>query len=178
MTPVLDLLVGSVLELGAHDGSWHTGAILTRAGSNPVAVIELDALAANTLRVNWPTVRVLVADYHSALAGVGQYDSITFFGVLGHSHAPLDLIESAVIYVKPKRIFIEAEPGGLVRCVREGVNQPGQRQSRRLTCGLSLQLGMLIYRDALANLGYESIFTYTETQGHRAGFEYSVFERV
>lgn len=171
---LFDLLEGSVLELGPHSGQWFTQDILKH--SDRVAAIELDNIAVANLRAAYPQVDVKLADYHTAVQGVGYYDNVVVFGVLTHTHSPLGLIEDICNYIKPRRIFIESEPGGVVRCVREGVNQPGQRQSRRATCGLSIQLGTKVYKDALENLGYKPIRSYLETQGDKAGFEYTVFE--
>lgn len=172
---LFDLIKGSVLELGPHSGEWFTEDILKHTDS--VTAIELDSIAVDTLKRRYPTVDVKLADYHSAVKGVGLYDNVVLFGVLTHTHSPLGLVEDIVNYVGPKRIFLEAEPGGVVRCVREGVNQPGQRQSRKNTCGLSIQLGMKVYSDALENLGYRKIRSYLETQGDKAGFEYVVYEK-
>jgi len=171
---LFDLVEGSVLELGSHDGSWFTQYLVDRAGS--VCCIELDGIALARVREQWPRVRCLQADFHQAVSGVGCYDNVVLFGVLGHTPNPLGLLEDIVHYVKPRRIFLEAEPGGVVRCVREGVNQPGQRQSRRATCGLSIQLGTRIYTDALANLGYKPIRTYRESEGIKQGLEYTVYD--
>jgi hypothetical protein len=171
---LFDLVKGSVLELGPHDGTWFTHRLVEL--SDDVAVIELDGIAVARLRSGYPGVTVMLADYHTAVQGCGHYDSVVAFGVLTHSHSPLGLMEDICNYVKPHRIFIEAEPGNQVRCLREGVNQPGQRQSRRITSGLSIQLGSRIWIDALANLGYKVIRQYQETQGDRAGREYLVFE--
>jgi hypothetical protein len=173
---LFDLLEGSVLELGPHNGSWFTWAIVER--SQDVTAIELDNIAVGHLKATYPTVYVMLADYHTAVQGVGHHDCVILFGVLTHTHSPLGLLEDICNYVKPKRVFIEAEPGGIVRCVREGVNQPGQRQTRRGSSGLSIQLGTRIYVDALRNLGYKVIRTWTADQGDRTGREYSVFELV
>ena len=173
---LFDLLEGSVLELGPHNGLWFTWAIASR--SQDVTAIELDSIAVQVLKENCPTVNVMLADYHTAVQGVGHHDCVVLFGVLTHTHSPLGLLEDICNYVKPRRIFIEAEPGGIVRCVREGINQPGQRQTRRESSGLSLQLGSRIYVDALRNLGYKVIRTWTADQGDRTGREYSVFELI
>lgn len=171
---LFDLLEGSVLELGPHSGQWFTQHIVKH--SDCVTAIELDAIAVQTLRQNFPQITVQQADYHTAVQGVGYHDNVVAFGVLTHTHSPLGLIEDICNYIKPRRIFIEAEPGGIVRCVREGVNQPGQRQARRLTSRLSIQLGTKIYKDALENLGYDQIAQWPCPEGDRRGREYSVYQ--
>lgn len=171
---LFDLIEGSVLELGPHDGSWFTGALLNR--SSQVSVIELDSNAVSGLTRNCPGANVIQDDYHTAVKTVGYFDNVVLFGVLTHTPSPLGLLEDIVNYVKPARIFIEAEPGGVVRCVRESNNEPGQRQSALATCGLSIQLGTRIYKDALENLGYKPIRSYLEKQGDKAGFEYTVYD--
>ena len=173
---LFDLVEGSVLELGPHDGSWYTPYLEAR--TDRMACIELDSIASAELRRRFPAIQVYTADFHTSVQGVGHWDTVVLFGVLGHSHAPLALLEDVCNYVEPQRIFIEAESGGQVSCRREGVNQPGQRQSRRPTCGLSLQLGSRIYSDALANLGYQPLRSYLCDQEPRKGWVYSVFERV
>ncbi len=173
---LFDLVSGSVLELGPHDGSWFTHRLVQL--SNDITALELDSIAVARLKAAYPTVNVMLADYHTAVQGVGYHDCVILFGVLSHTHSPLGLLEDICNYVKPRRIFIEAEPGGVVRCLREGINQPGQRQTRRKSSGLSIQLGSRIYADALHNLGYKLIRTWTLDQGDRAGREYSVFELI
>ena len=170
---LFDLIEGSVLELGPHDGSWFTAHLVQR--SSNLAVIELDGVALAELKRNYPQVRPYLADYHTAIQGLGSYDNVVLFGVLSHTPNPLGLLEDIVHYIKPRQIFIEAEPGGSVRCVREGINQPGQRQSRRPTCGLSIQLGSKVYADAMANLGYVPVKSYVAPQGHKQGLEYTAY---
>lgn len=172
---LFDLIEGSTLELGPHSGEWFTEQLIKRSSS--VAVIELDPIAVGILCQNYPQISVIDADYHSAVKDVGHYDNVVVFGVLTHTHSPLGLIEDICNHVAPKRIFIESEPGGVVRCVREDINQPGQRQTRRPSSGISIQLGTRVYKDALENLGYQPIRSYLETQGDKAGFEYTVFEQ-
>jgi hypothetical protein len=90
----------------------------------------------------------------------------------------LHVVKRDLLVGERVELELEAEPGGVVRCLREGVNQPGQRQTRRKSSGISIQLGSRIYADALSNLGYKLIRTWTLDQGDRAGREYLIFELV
>lgn len=177
LAPLFDDLEGqSLLELGPHDGSWITPAFADRVGE--LSFIELDHTAVITLRELYPGARVMTADYHTAVQGIGQFDVVAMFSVLNHTHSPLGLLEDVVNYVKPKHILIDSEPGAGVRVVREGVNQPGQRQTIRPSTGLSIQLGSQIYTDALANMGYSLVKKIPSTsKGIKAGLEYSLYSK-
>ena len=177
LAPLFDGLEDQgLLELGPHDGSWITPAFASRV--KHLAFIELDRVAVATLREQYPNARVLCADYHTAIHGVGRYDAVALFSVLSHTHNPLGLLEDIVNYVQPKHIFIDCEPGAGIRVVREGINQPGQRQSTWPTCQLSIQLGSRVYEDALTNLGYTLVKKIPSTsKGIKQGLEYSRYSK-
>ena len=177
LAPLFDGLEAcSLLELGPHDGSWITPAFADRVGK--LAFIELDSVAVQTLRELYPTARVMSADYHTAVQNIGQFDAVAMFSVLNHTHSPLGLLEDVVNYVKPRHILLDCEPGAGVRVVREGVNQPGQRQTIRPSTQLSIQLGSQIYADALHNMGYALVKKIPSTsKGIKAGLEYSLYSK-
>ncbi len=167
-------LGGHVLELGSHTGSRVTVHLAEIADS--VTCIELDSVAVHELRGRLPHVRVIHADWSEAVRSVSILpDAVILWGVLSHSPGPLALIEDLINYQRPQWVLLESEPGGLVRCVREAVNQPGQRQSRKPTSGISIQLGSRVYSDAMTNLGYELAKTVLPTGGPKQGLEFTLW---
>jgi SAM-dependent methyltransferase len=168
---------GSVLELGPSNGSFFTELISGQ--SSAYTAIELDSSACELFRQQWPGLRLIESDWTYAVRSPERYDCVVLFGVLNHTSSPLGLLEDVVMYLKPNRILLESEPGSTVRCVQEELNAPGQAQAQRPHSGLSIQLGVEVYRYALANLGYKEVAHYP---GPPAGFKsdccYSVFERL
>jgi len=168
---------GSVLELGPSNGGFFTELIASQ--SSAYTAIELDSAACEAFRARWPQLRLIEQDWTYAVRSPGRYDCVVLFGVLTHTSNPLGLLEDIVQYVKPQRILLESEPGSTVRCVQEELNAPGQAQTQRAHSGLSIQLGIEVYRYALHNLGYKEVAHYP---GPPAGFKsdccYSVFERT
>jgi len=167
---------GSVLELGPNNGDFFTE--LLSGQSSSYTGVELDAEACVAFRTRWPNLRLLECDWLYAIRSPERYDCVVLFGALTHTSSPLGLLEDIVMYLKPNRILLESEPGSTVRCVQEELNAPGQAQAQRPHSGLSIQLGIEVYRYALANLGYKEVAHYP---GPPAGFKsdccYSVFER-
>ena len=168
---------GSVLELGPSNGGFFTELIASQ--SSHYTGVELDAEACEAFKRRWPNLRLIEQDWTYAVRSPGRYDCVVLFGVLTHTSNPLGLLEDIAQYVKPQRILLESEPGSTVRCVQEQVNEPGQGQAQRPHSGLSIQLGIEVYRYALANLGYKEVAHYP---GPPVGFKsdccYSVFERT
>jgi 2-polyprenyl-3-methyl-5-hydroxy-6-metoxy-1,4-benzoquinol methylase len=168
---------GSVLELGPSNGSFFTELIASQ--SSGYTGVELDSDACLLFRKRWPKLHLVEQDWAHAVRAPGRYDCVVLFGVLTHTSNPLGLLEDIVQYVKPNRILLESEPGGTVRCVQEELNAPGQGQALRPHSGLSIQLGIEVYRYAMMSLGYVERAHYP---GPPAGFKsdccYSVFERV
>jgi SAM-dependent methyltransferase len=168
---------GSVLELGPSNGTFFTE--LLSGQSSDYCGIELDSDACVLFRKRWPNLRLIEQDWTHAVRAPGRYDCVVLFGVLTHTSNPLGLLEDIVQYVKPNRILLESEPGSTVRCVQEALNEPGQGQALRPHSGLSIQLGIDVYRYALHNLGYKEV---THYPGPPVGFKsdcvYSVFEYV
>jgi hypothetical protein len=175
-TELFPLLRGDrVLELGPHDGSWFTQHLLDYDAR--VTVIESAPDLAQTLKQNLPSVNTIVDDFHWAVRSDRVYDSVVLFGVLGHSHAPLGLLGDCIAYAQPKRLFIEAEPGALVRCVKSNYQYPGDP-------GVVIQLGWDIIDTALQSWDYRQIASYRigpDYQGipmddFKREFEYRVYE--
>lgn len=168
---------GSVLELGPNNGLFFTELI--QGQSRDYTGVELDSDACEAFRARWPSLRLIESDWNYAIRSPERYDCVVLFGVLTHVSNPLGLLEEIVYYSKPTRILLESEPGSTVRCVQEEVNAPGQAQSQRPSTGLSIQLGVDVYRHALHNLGYKEVAHYP---GPPVGFKsdccYSVFESV
>jgi SAM-dependent methyltransferase len=168
---------GSVLELGPSNGQFFTE--LLSGQSSGYTGVELDAAACDLFRARWPRLRLIEQDWTYAVRSPDRYDCVVLFGVLSHTSNPLGLLEDLAQYVKPHRILLESEPGSTVRCVQEELNEPGQGQSQRPHSGLSIQLGIDVYRYALHNLGYKEVAHYP---GPPVGFKsdccYSVFEKL
>lgn len=167
----------SVLELGPNNGLFFTG--LLSGQSSSYTGVELDPDACEAFRSRWPKLRLIESDWNYAIRSPERYDCVVLFGVLSHASNPLGLLEEIVYYSKPQRILLESEPGSTVRCVQEALNEPGQGQAHRPHSGLSLQLGVEVYRYAMHNLGYREIAHYP---GPPVGFKsdccYSVFEKI
>lgn len=168
---------GTVLELGPSNGSFFTE--LLSGQSSGYCGVELDSDACVLFRKRWPNLKLIEQDWTHAVRAPGRYDCVVLFGVLTHCSNPLGLLEDIVQYVKPTRILLESEPGSTVRCVQEELNAPGQGQALRPHSGLSIQLGVEVYRYAMMRMGYREVAHYP---GPPAGFKsdccYSVFEQV
>jgi SAM-dependent methyltransferase len=168
---------GSVLELGPSNGSFFTELIAGQ--SSAYTAVELDSDACQLFRQRWPQLKLIEQDWTHAVRAPGRYDCVVLFGVLTHTSNPLGLLEDIVQYTKPNRILLESEPGSTVRCVQEELNAPGQGQALRPHSGLSIQLGVEVYRYAMMSMGYIERAHYP---GPPVGFKsdccYSVFERV
>ena len=168
---------GSVLELGPSNGTFFTELLAGQSSS--YTGVELDPLACEAFRLRWPRLRLIEQDWCYAVRSPGRYHCVVLFGVLSHTSNPLGLLEDIAQHVKPQRILLESEPGSTVRCVQEELNEPGQGQALRPHSGLSIQLGVDVYRYALHRLGYKEVAHYP---GPPVGFKsdccYSVFESV
>jgi SAM-dependent methyltransferase len=168
---------GTVLELGPGNGRFFTE--LLSGQSSGYCGVELDSAACDLFRARWPNLKLIEQDWTHAVRAPVRYDCVVLFGVLTHTSNPLGLLEDIAQFVKPNRILLESEPGSTVRCVQEELNSPGQGQALRPHSGLSIQLGVEVYRYAMNSLGYVERAHYP---GPPAGFKsdccYSVFESV
>ena len=149
----------TVLELGPQDGTWFTPFIEQVATS--VTCIEFNLTMCDdfkNLYANNPKIKLIQDDFHDAVNYVGYHDAVVLFGVLYHSPAPLKIIEDIANNIAPKIILLESwdfkEP---THIVTEEINVPGNRQSRKKTCGFALTHSAEIYISALKSLGYQLV---------------------
>ena len=174
----------NVIELGPFDGAWFTKPLERYAKS--ITAIELNPVACNYFRKLFGgggKINLIEDDFHSSVRSVGVHDAVVLFGVLYHSHSPLGLLEDIVHFVKPTYILIEAHNNNDIVYADEICNSPGQRFSKeKQTSGISLILGMGLYRKALTNLSYTEIFTFNMAENEinngtffKKEFSYSVF---
>jgi SAM-dependent methyltransferase len=172
----------SVLELGPQSGDFFTKKLLDVASS--VACIELDP-GANAALDQQPfrnKIKLVQDDFHDAVKTVGQFDAVVIYGILYHSPAPLKLIEDIVNFVKPKIILLETQHEDyFISLADETDNVSGMRQHQLKSCGISLIVGMDIYKKALSNLGYSELQRCqvpvdNDADSFKSGWIYSIFK--
>jgi hypothetical protein len=150
------------LELGPQDGSHFTQHLIKY--TDDVTVIELDELAANKLKLNYPIVNVIKDDFNECLRSVGRFDAVILYGVLYHSHVTLKILEDIANFINPTYVLLENIGGSAsyyasnnVAVTPEESNLLGMRSTKIKSCNLVLCFGQEVFDTAMTNLGYVQV---------------------
>jgi hypothetical protein len=152
----------NVLEIGPF-GGWFSDVILSKNPKN-LFLVEPSLDATNQLLKKFQgqnNIQIINKDIFDCIEFFvdKQIDVVVIFGVLYHLASPFDVLEKIANYIKPNFICLDNCSGNSqdILINDKQVNQPGNRQSKLRTVGLSLTIPDKVLKVALKNLGYNTI---------------------
>jgi 2-polyprenyl-3-methyl-5-hydroxy-6-metoxy-1,4-benzoquinol methylase len=150
-----------VLEIGCH-GGYFTREILKYTPD--LTGIDLDPECINYCQTRFPDANILKADMHEFVKISEYYDAVVVYGVLYHTHSPLQLLEDIANFIQPKYMLLETlfdtteDNIWHIQVGEENINQPGMLfVENKKACKIALSISHALLEKTMGNLGYKKI---------------------
>lgn len=177
----------NVLEIGPF-GGWFSDLILSKNPKN-LFLVEPSLSATNHLQRKFQqqnNVQIINEDIFDCIDFFvnKKIDVVVIFGLLYHLASPFDVLEKIANHIKPNFICLDNCSGDSqdILINNEQINEPGNRQSKLRTVGISLIIPDKVLKVALKNLGYNKIHhrymkefnVQTKLKTHIVKFQYDI----